>query len=437
MAAHSGPRLKIDDKGIIFALDHKQSKKNLFNSRDITNYIYSKGYTTGGTKITESDLPDLQGLRKLTPYADESIRMSTQANWQKVYYINQTVDTLPAGKRIIFSAYFYTPKSDSAWNCNGNFGATVGTNYGLGTQYDITPNQWTRLQWTYKNTTGSDISVSNFRIETQATSQWSDGILCYACNPQVEIVDGETNSGTTISASPYCPTSSRTGSYSNLFNPSVYAAHGTASQDSSVSEEYTSDGTFFFFNGEGEGDGSPRGSHLNVINNSQFNSNPTLKPNGITYTWWQNIKDTLRRGLFISATTIDHIEIFNSTSFRTEARLQNGKSFGASGASMVTDAWQHFAIVLDNSVPEARWYQNATLINTTSLINGNGDSDYFNGTGNFQIGISTGTSDFFYAQSFHGYIDGMKVYDGTLTAKEIRKNYDANRAYYNNLTVPD
>jgi len=184
----------------------------------------------------------------------------------------------------------------------------------------------------------------------------------------------------------------------------------------------------FFFDGTGETDGSPTGSYISV--NMEMTS--TLNRER-TYDFWMYPLATGRRSLFFGSGSIKHIEIYNgSGSFRTEASTQNGYSFGASGGNNVGEdfgpnKWTHITIsfAADGAV---RWYANGKLFHTGNMFGGNGGvNEYFAFSG---IGRATGTSNYLYAQSFYGYMDGIKIYDRAITGAEALKNFNASSAKY-------
>ena len=184
----------------------------------------------------------------------------------------------------------------------------------------------------------------------------------------------------------------------------------------------------FLFDGTGETDGSPTGSYIGV--NMEMTS--TLNRER-TYDFWMYPLATGRRSLFFGSGSIKHIEIYNgSGSFRTEASTQNGYSFGASGGNNVSEdfgpnKWTHITIsfAADGAV---RWYANGKLFYTGNMFGGTGGvNEYFAFSG---IGRATGTSAYLYAQSFHGYMDGIKIYDRAITGAEALKNFNASSSKF-------
>ena len=196
--------------------------------------------------------------------------------------------------------------------------------------------------------------------------------------------------------------------------------------------EESSDGSFTF-DGTGETDGNPTGSYISFSSNVTTTS-PTTRPNGVTYDFWLNA-DTdgpNRQALMFGSGTINHIEIYTTgKSFRTEAVTQNGYSFGAGTfPDSVRGTWSHFSIAFANDETNrpVRWYQNGKLFHThASMESGTDSNQYFYFTG---LGRATGSSSYLYAQSFKGKISSFKIYDRTLSAAEIAKNFYAIKGRY-------
>ena len=179
----------------------------------------------------------------------------------------------------------------------------------------------------------------------------------------------------------------------------------------------------FFFDGTGEVDGSPTGSYIRVDEGMTSTRNTER-----TYETWMYPLATGRRSLFFGGGSIRHIEVYNgSGSFRTEAATQNGYSFGASGAGNVgvdfgPEKWALLTITFGTD-GLVKWYANGQLFYTGNMYGGNGGSnEYFSFSG---IGRATGTSNYLYAQSFHGYLDSIKLYNRVLTPDEVAQNFTA------------
>jgi len=195
---------------------------------------------------------------------------------------------------------------------------------------------------------------------------------------------------------------------------------------------YTSDNKFTF-NGLGETDGSPLGSYI-PIPTSVSTTNPSTKPNGVTYDFWikADTDAANRMGLIVGAGTINHIEIYSSSQyFRTEAVTQNGYSFGSGGfPDSCRGVWSHFAIVFANNETNrpVRWYQNGELFYThANMGSGTDVNQYFQPS---RIGSATGSGNYSYAPSFKGEIPVFKSYDKALSASEIKQNFSALRGRY-------
>jgi hypothetical protein len=195
---------------------------------------------------------------------------------------------------------------------------------------------------------------------------------------------------------------------------------------------YTSDNKFIF-NGLGETDGSPLGSYI-PIPTSVSTTNPSTKPNGVTYDFWIKADTDApdRMGLIVGSGTINHIEIYSSGKyFRTEAVTQNGYSFGSGGfPNSCRGVWSHFSIVFANNETNrpVRWYQNGELFYTHSNMGSGTDvNQYFQPS---RLGSATGSGSYLYAPSFKGEFPVFKSYDKTLTDQEIKQNFNALRGRF-------
>jgi hypothetical protein len=195
---------------------------------------------------------------------------------------------------------------------------------------------------------------------------------------------------------------------------------------------YTSDNKFIF-NGLGETDGSPLGSYI-PIPTSVSTTNPSTKPNGVTYDFWIKADTDApdRMGLIVGSGTINHIEIYSTGKyFRTEAVTQNGYSFGSGGfPNSCRGVWSHFAIVFANNETNrpVRWYQNGELFYTHSNMGSGTDvNQYFQPS---RLGSATGSGSYLYAPSFKGEFPVFKSYDKALTTQEVKQNFEALRGRF-------
>ena len=192
---------------------------------------------------------------------------------------------------------------------------------------------------------------------------------------------------------------------------------------------------YMTFAGNGERDTEPAGEHIS-LNTTATTTLASTKPDGVTYSVWMRFTgDQLTgHGIFYGSQTINHIEyrssnINNGGYWRTEARLQNGYSFG--GGSTNADGghtlgeWFNLTIVFANSESNhpVRWYRDGTLFHTGYMSNGtNGDDEYFIPTA---FGRSTGTDTYQYVESFKGDMSELLIYDKALTVAEITQNFNA------------
>lgn len=189
---------------------------------------------------------------------------------------------------------------------------------------------------------------------------------------------------------------------------------------------YANDGikdNMVYYDGTGNGEGTADGSRVDFNNYPAVSSNPSYAPNGRTIMWICKPEDTNRRGLIVGHSTINHLEQYNSTTFRTEARLQNGYSFGSNNCTITANKYDFWAIVFNNDSvnPTAKWYQNGYSFYEKTMINGNSQHDYFEP---FHLGRETGTTSYHYAPSYKGFIPVFISYNATLSDFDILWNYN-------------
>lgn len=233
--------------------------------------------------------------------------------------------------------------------------------------------------------------------------------------------------------------------YLDAQNPDSYPGSGTTWYDLSgnsrnstiVGATFQSNEGCFSFAGQGERDGSPAGDYV-TINTDATTTSPSVKPNGCTYHWWMRFDANQPQGHAIlhGSGTINHLEWRNSVdtgNWRTEARLQNGYSFGANASSYgrhTIGEWFSITLVFANDEVNrpVRWYKDSQLFHTGNMTNGsNPSTEYFIPS---SFGRATGSSSYLYSQSFYGRMSSFIIYDRTLTDAEISKNYNAQRARY-------
>lgn len=421
--ANSGPKIVFKDKKLLYGYDSRNRSKLPTVPSYASENIAFGSIGTEGTFITQDQLPDREGLRKLTPFIDNPSKVvTTTTDWLDLLNTGNDLK-VPQDWRVIASCYVNPQAPVNRFNCQLNvvdFNTNLGIGSGSSTQ-NLPEGEWTRIWFSWQNTSGSDRIVTATRIEPYNRASWTNSaISCYAVNFQVEVVPPEITQPT-----PYNGAAVR--SLSNL-----KSTFGDSTVNLNTSA-FTSNGAYVFFDGTGEVDGSPTGSYI-AIPNSLTTTNPDVRPNGLTYTWWQYSLDLTRRSVLWGAGTINHLETA-PPDFRTEAVLQNGFSFGASGANQEIGVWEHYAIKFDNANTTVTWFKNGQQFWSGSLINGLGQTDYFQPSA---IGRATGDSAYFYAQSFYGFFDHFYVYDGVLTDAEVETNYNAHKGHFEKLngTMP-
>ena len=233
-------------------------------------------------------------------------------------------------------------------------------------------------------------------------------------------------------------TSSYPGSGSTFYDVSGNG-NNIAIPSSPSTPTYNSAG-YFSFDGSGERDGDPPGDYLGtgfggsggLCSSNQYTS-------GASYCWWSRITSTQPQGqcILYGASTIAHIEFKNegtsSPYFRTEAAQQNGYTLGTQatipGGSLV-GRWVYFVIVIDNSASPrtAYWYSNGTEFDSKNITTGSyPTTEYFYLN---YIGRSTGTASYLYSQSFYGDLGNFQFYGKSLSAAEVKQNFNAQRSRF-------
>lgn len=228
--------------------------------------------------------------------------------------------------------------------------------------------------------------------------------------------------------------------YIDAANPKSYPGTGTTIYDmsgngntSTMNDVTHSDGAFIF-DGTGERDGSPLGAYI-TLPNEVTTTQASTKTNGVTYQWWMKIDEDQAQGhgLFVGSGTINHLEYRGSSSttgkFRTEAKLQNGYSFGTGNVSLDKNYWHNIAVVFANAETDrpVRWYKNGELFHTGDMTSGTMDGEHFAPN---KFGSATGHPQYLYVQSFYGRASVLSFYDKALTQNEIKQNFNALRGRY-------
>ena len=230
-------------------------------------------------------------------------------------------------------------------------------------------------------------------------------------------------------------------------HPQSYSGSGSTFYDVSGNSNnatlngptYNSNG-YFSFDGSGEKDGSPTGDYISGFGGGGGTCSTDQYAMGASYCWWSRITSAQTSGqcILYGSSTIAHVEFKNegtsSPYFRTEAARDNGYSFSGNdtipGGSLV-NRWAHFVIAFDNSSSPrtVKWYHNGDLFYTKT----NFDSGDFTTTEYFylnDIGRSTGTSSYFYSQSFYGDLGPFHFYGRNLSAAEVKQNFNAQRSRF-------
>jgi hypothetical protein len=190
---------------------------------------------------------------------------------------------------------------------------------------------------------------------------------------------------------------------------------------------------YFSFRGQGTKDGLIKGDRIAGFGGK---ADTSLYPNGMSIVWWQRFTDNQPTGhaLLYGHGTINHVEIRgdlnNNTSFRTEAKNQNGYSFGSGTipGGPLMNRWVQFGIVFDftTSPRSVRWYANGELFHThTDFDSGTaGTGEHFSFS---EFGRATGVEAYQYSQSFKGDLAKLDIFGKPLTNNDMRKNFNAFR----------
>jgi hypothetical protein len=187
------------------------------------------------------------------------------------------------------------------------------------------------------------------------------------------------------------------------------------------------------FTGAGDISGTPPGNYIGI---PQEITRVQNYPNGVTYDIWINPDVNERRALLWGSGTIRHMEVYCGSaggSFRTEATLQNGYSFGASAPSggVPINTWTNITVVWapHDIIRPVYWYKNGILFHThTNFHSGTGgelEDFYFTG-----IGRATGNVTYLYAKSWSGKVDCFKIYSKSLSQPEILQNFNTTKSRF-------
>jgi len=187
------------------------------------------------------------------------------------------------------------------------------------------------------------------------------------------------------------------------------------------------------FTGTGDITGTPPGDYIII---PQEITRVQNYPNGVTYNIWINPDVNERRALLWGSGTMRHMEVYCGSaggSFRTEAALQNGYSFGANAPSdgVPINTWTNITVVWapHDTIRPVYWYKNGILFythpNFHSGTGGESEDFYFTG-----IGRATGSVTYTYAKSWSGKIDCFKIYNKSLSESEILQNYNSQKGRF-------
>jgi hypothetical protein len=415
MAAHSGSK-KPDVDDILFSFSMRSDLSYAKpTSNIVSNYNLNTGWSKGYCKnIIFDEIDPPKGVDAPT-VGFEDADTNKNAYWYS--YSNYASGQVP-GQVMTVSVYVKTARGNCTINCYTADNSESGRVWNGFVPVNESDG-WKRVSWTFTiptNSTSESLSF-NFTFSGSTTRMW-------LCAPQMELGPVATK------WTPHGVDRVATGGsdWTKFALKDRFNKRGITLR----ADTYDSEGNFFF-DGTGETDAVPTGTYIEIPSNL-CTTNPAVRPEGVTYSWWQYSKDLQRRSIFFGSGTINHIENF-PPNFRTEARLRNGHSFGASGANQVANVWENYAIVFDNAVspPVARWYKNGELFHTGNLTNANSQHDYFEPNA---LGRATGSASYLYAKSHYGYVDSFFVYNGTLSENKIKRLYESDKEYFNNLTMP-
>ena len=413
MAAHSGKKITTD--GLVLHMDMENTKKS-FKGKPTTNYAYQNGFTqngTGRTYPTSSEIPEIKQLKSLVGRIRNLTRIqNSTTNWIDLFSVSNI--PLPAGKYLYISCYVFIPdnKPTNRFNANGNFGADLGSNAGLGSWGDVETGVWTRLVWKKQNTTASQITVNTVRIEPYRPIDWSDdAIELYYCNPQFEVGD--------------------------IATPFIRGVRSNAMAIKDISDlkntitpanlSYNSDNTFEF---DGVND------YLYTFkNNEHYVENQSWTISSIVNVISSTTSGNGRGGIFCNQRYKTEsnpggfgLAIYNGDycgmlthddgdgtkqSYQAQARID----INYNTIEMIT-------YVYDDSTKTISAYRNGTLETSNTSANYKWSPG---GERNSRIGTNTqGGWEYF----FNMKIYDLKVYDRALTPSEIRKNFNALKDRY-------
>lgn len=390
--------------GLVFQYDMSNTAKS-WKGKPTTNYAYENGYTSNGPLITEN-IPNYKELKNLAgDVKDVRYINNNTTNWLDLYSVNNI--PLAAGEMVTISCWIYTDKPANAFNANGNFEATLGTNAGLGGYSNIPTGKWFFFSKSKTNTTASTITVNTLRIETNQYTVWTDSeIDVYAANPQWEVST--------------FPTPFVDGTRSNTEALIDLTGNNTLTASNLI---YNSDNTFSFDD-----------STNSVINPGK--SREVMFPSIDTYSYVCIAK---RNGA--PSTAQSHAIVFGAQGFNTgllwynsDNKVRMGAWYDNAGswANKITDAgstaiaddtWVHLAGTF-NAYGNMSCYVNGQLVSAVDVSGNTASSGntWYNGPVSAGGGVS--------AFQFNGSVAQALGYDRELSAEEIADHFEATRGRY-------
>ena len=174
MGIHYSPRTVTDGLVLAFDTGNDKSYKGV-PTTNIAPYIS----THGTSEFTLPSLPN--GVR--TVYSKGAVINGT-TDWADI--MNTSGYSIPAGERLVISAWVYVPadKVNNRFNINADIN---GSNTGMGSWHDLAAGQWHKLIGSWLNSTGATANATATRLEPWTPAEWTGGsITTYGINFMVE-----------------------------------------------------------------------------------------------------------------------------------------------------------------------------------------------------------------------------------------------------------
>ena len=387
MGTHYSPRTVTD--GLVFAFDTGNNKS--YKGAPTTNlapYIS----THGTSDFTLPSLPE--GVS--TVHSKGAIINGT-TDWADIF--NTSGYSIPAGERLVISAWVYIPadKVNNRFNINANIN---GNNTGLASWHDLAAGQWHKLRGSWLNNTGTTANTTYTRLEPWTPAEWTGGTnTAYAINFMVE----SGPFGADYMGSQALPANTTRSVTQGLLDQTKNSTLDLTNVSFDADAQMTFDGTDDYVV-------AAHASGQEPLNNVTFESIVKL-------TSTSHYKGMFMKSNYGNSNGYIAVHTTGNGYMRLECSDTLGSTRALDTASVGTNTrftpneTVHFALTYDGL--NIRTYINGILKDTYAWSYGLG-----NNQGNLELGR-------FWASSWAGDIYAFKQYNRALSAAEVQQNYNA------------